>query len=646
MGDKSEQNADLLTKHAFENDVDTFVRETLQNANDAGINDSEEPVEVHYRFTRLEGSALRQYLETLQFNPDDGRGLFEHLHAASGDEDDRQLERYLEHLQEEGEMLVLSVEDRNTEGLPGSETEDGTNYTALVRDMGRSNKEQTEGGSHGVGKTVFWAFSGLSTVLFSSVPHEQETDGEPPRFVGRTLLPDHRDNGGQLFSGNGWFGAVDPDDPDGRSVSLWDGDGEASALARRLRAHRGTNGAGGPVPGTTATVLGFRDPTNEVGADDTERLPEKFRRTVAKYFWPAIERGDLVVKITGPDADEPNEVEPEQVDEVEPFVRCYRDRFDTVEELGERGDVVAGEIEIEDFPDRANDLEDADETVDSATAAVFARRPGPGSDGERTNEVAVFRGAGMVVSYVDGSTPAAYGNDFHGLLMAGEARGWGTDEGVTDADTDLEELLRTSEPAAHDRWKGYKNTRLESEYARGAKTTVKRLTGDDLSGELRRIVSSGEPEDGEGIDALDEASPTMDTPGRRSGKGRRPTVESPDALDVNLNFDFDRGRWHFDGEVGPTDEEGTSRWEATLEIKTEGEDGNDTGQIEITDIHEFSPGIYDVSDGIADLESDGRGASADVTGESEYIGTFDPYSGRLGRTQIVVEGGVEEVDDS
>ncbi|MFC7233398.1 hypothetical protein ACFQMM_22305 [Saliphagus sp. GCM10025308] len=83
MGDKAEQNADILTKHAFENDVATFVRETLQNANDALNVDADGPVEVHYRFEKLSGQELERFLAELECEPEDDEvDLYDHLRAA------------------------------------------------------------------------------------------------------------------------------------------------------------------------------------------------------------------------------------------------------------------------------------------------------------------------------------------------------------------------------------------------------------------------------------------------------------------------------------------------------------------------------------------------------------------------------------
>lgn len=629
MDDKAEQNADLLTKHAFENDVATFVRETLQNANDARVRDSEDPVRVSYRFDRLSGQELDSFLDNLDWAAEDGDvGLYDHLRAAGEVEDDRQLEEYLDHVENERELLLLTVEDRNTQGLDGSETEDGTNYTALIRDMGRSNKSAGEGGSHGVGKTVLWAFSGTSTVLFNSYPTRNTAGNDPPRFVGRTLLPDHRDDETeQLYSGNGWYGRVDPDDPNGRYVSMWGDD--ASGQAETLRAEHRT----GPMEtGTAATVVGFRDPTSE-GYPDLDELWETFRSEVARYFWPAIENGDLEVSLERADGTT-EQVEPSDVDVVAPFVKCFEERETPDDDLESRGNVVGGGIEF-DLPNKKAG-EDR-ETEPRGYLDVYAKKPSPGDDEHHLNEVAIFRGAGMVVEYVSMSGAASYGSDFYGLLMAGEARGWLGETSV--ADPDVEELLRTSEPAAHDEWKGYKNSRLQSTYERGCATAVHELTRSKLKQCLQNLVASDAGKEGGMIDSMKRKIPKADR-GSSTSKSGGISISSPEAFDLGLDFDYSGGRWTFDGTIQPEADDVES-WTATLSIVTLGEENNETGGLDI-ELASLESGTAEtrLEDGRFVVEVEGSPEPVGVEGQSASFGGVDPYSGRLGKSRLQLEGDV------
>jgi hypothetical protein len=633
MDDKAEQNADLLTKHAFENDVATFVRETLQNANDAKVEDSKEPVEVYYRFKKLTGGELETFLGELNYKPtdDDDVGLHDHLRAAGEVEDDRQLDQYLDHVEKENELLLVSIEDRNTQGLDGLETQDGTNYTALIRDMGRSNKGATEGGSHGVGKTVLWAFSGLSTVFFTSRPVRETDDNQPPRFVGRTLLPDHRDEEtDQLYSGNGWYGRRDPDDPEGRYISMW-GD-EARERAEALHSR---HTASPEETGTTATVVGFRDPTTEEFVD-AERLLETFRRSIAEYFWPAIEQENLEVYIEEPGDDDPNKIDPYDVDTVRPFVNGFRERDSPDDDLDSRGNVVEGQIEF-DLPDKK--IGEDQHTEPKGRVSVYAKSPSPGDDESRLNEVAIFRGAGMVVDYVDVSGAASYGSDFYGLLVAGEARGWG-ERSLEIADEQVEEFLRTSEPAAHDEWKGYKNSRLQSTYEWGCAGIVEDLTGSDLRRCLQNLVTSEVSEEGGMIESMKRKIPRSGS-GASETSSSSPSVRSSDAFDVSIDFGYRDESWEFSSSIEPHAADFES-WRVTVEIITLGEEDNETGRIDIENIDKQT-GEADVTieDGIAVIEGNSTERNIEIEGRSVSFGDFDPYSGRLGKSRLQIDGEVE-----
>lgn len=166
---KNSRQGDIPTKHAFDADVETFVREVLQNANEAGPVDEGEPVRVTSRFRQLTaGDGLEEFNSAFRWDEQ----FRTHLEGAATEEQDVSIRQFLEN--DTDELILLTIEDENTEGLSGAEDADESNYTALVRDMHRSNKDDTQGGSHGVGGTVLWAFSGVSTVLFTSTPEEPE----------------------------------------------------------------------------------------------------------------------------------------------------------------------------------------------------------------------------------------------------------------------------------------------------------------------------------------------------------------------------------------------------------------------------------------------------------------------------------------
>lgn len=614
------RQGDIPTQHALEEDIETFVRETLQNANDAGIPD-ERPVQVYFRFSRLTGDDLDSFKDALRWQQ-----LVGHLEGASGGDHSLRLEQFLDYLEDEDELLTLTVEDRNTMGLTGSETEDRSNYTALVRDMQVSYKEDTAGGSEGVGKTVLWAFSGISTVLFTSVP--EDTDGrDPPRLVGRTVLPDHRKNG-DLCEGLGWFGVNDSLEEElERPASAWGGEADALAKALNIDSYDPDR------TGTSSTIVGFCSPLADV-RPDLDEVVEEIEQAAIKYFWPAIDYGQLSVSIETPEDDEPREISTSTLDEIQPFRRAFDGQFDPHDELGAPGNTVVSTIDFE-----PADKRDGAET-EAGEVNLVTRIPMPSDSPKLVNHVAMFRGAGMVVDYRDMSGSVS-GNDFHGVLQVGNARAW-PDE-PTDADRDIERFLRTAEPAAHTDWQSTSKLTKQYKQGRGYRSKVKQLKGQKLRDALNQLVSTEDDSAGEPIPSISRHLPIGDS---GSGGGTR-SPSTPDVFDWDTDVWFTGDNWEFEGEIEPEVDE-YSGWTATVSLTRLGEDNSKTDPLSVASIESSHPEVsHDIVDdddgntGTISCEKDpGR---ITFEGESESIGTSDPFSGLVGKLRLEITGEVVEV---
>lgn len=626
LDQKEARQGDIPTKHAFDADVETFVREVLQNANDAGPVNNDEPVQVTFRFEHLEAdNGLERFREAFrwedQFRP--------HLEAAAEEEQDLSLRQFIEN--ETEDLVLLTIEDHNTQGLSGAEDADESNYTALVRDMHRSNKDETQGGSHGVGGTVLWAFSGISTVLFTSQPVD-ERDGPPPRFVGRSYLPDHvvEDN---LHKGYGWFGQPAPDRR-GRHVSVW---GEkATAVSERLSADRPE------TIGTSLTVVGFREPgESQPTGDAMEEMIERIQTAAVKNFWPAIRRHQLEVYVEGPNDEDPRPADLTTVKSVKPFVEAYEHLYDEESSLGEPGG-TANERLTFDFPDRS----DGTSTPDEGDVSLAVRTAGPGDEARR-NQVAVFRGAGMVVQYVNMDDVAKYGSDFHAVLACGEARTeLGADPSFVDGH--VEHLLRAAEPAAHNKWTG--TPRLKNQYSGRRVGTVKDLQGGLLRDKLRALVAESDDDEGERLESFERLFPV--DAGGSGGGGGGGGVSTPGPLQRTLNeFVFKGDHWSCDVslsvEGGEEDDDGGAGdpWTARVWLTQLFESGGDGERLPIVDA-DLSDGsvnadVYVDEDGVLIVEADGPG-KVRVKCDSETSGPPDPTSGRTARTgvrhELVKEG--------
>lgn len=617
LGRGATRQGDIPTKHALDESTKTFVREVLQNANDAGLDG--ECVEVIFDFELLTGEELREFKNLLQWE-----ALVEdHLRPAGEESSDLGVDRYLRQVDERDELLLLTVEDRNTEGLTGSEDAENSNYTALVRDILRSHKEdETAGGSHGVGKTVLWAFSGVSTVLFNSVPVDDgdTAGGDPPRLVGRSILPDHVAPDGTLYSGNGWFGIEAEDEGIERHVSMWSD--EAAEFASRL-------GVGRPrIQGTSATVVGFRDPSGEFDTDvDADVLAAEFERAAIRWFWPAMLENDLAVYIDGPGDDPLHEVEPDALPEVRPFVECYRKGREAPSTFDAPGTVARRDIPWE-IPDEADGTPTEDGEV-----TLLVRAQAPADSEERVNEVATFRGARMVVEYLDKTDLSKYGTNFYAVLIGGEARdSFGVDIGR--ADRGIEEFLRAAEPAAHDEWKDSKNRRLRSRYKQGWGKALKRLKGELLEGELDDLVGrDDDPTDGrlERLSALMPRTSVGEGPSDGAGDDPFEWIDGPHVF-------FDGDRWEFTGSVEATDPDHDG-WTATIDLKRRGDEGTSAGDLAIASFD--ASGIdWTVDDGAVSIDVGGGVGEISFEGHSSELESLDPYSGEYGRVELRFVGDV------
>ena len=618
LDQKDSRQGDIPTKHAFDADLETFVREVLQNANDAGPVDEDETIDVTFRFSRYEaGDGLEDFKEAFHWEDQ----LAPRLEAAAEEEQDLSLHQFLEN--ESEELVVLTIEDENTEGLSGAEDADESNYTALVRDMHRSNKDEAEGGSHGVGGTVLWAFSGISTVLFTSNPVENG-DRVPPRFVGRSYLPDHVMDD-ELYKGYGWFGVDDPADRDGRYISAWGEEAERAAGA--------FGSSRSESVGTSLSVVGFREPgESQPTGDAMEETIEEIQRAAVENFWPAIRRQQLRVYVEGPEDEEPRPADFETVESANPFLEAYEDLYAGDDSLESLGDTASKTISF-DFPDRS----DGTDTPDQGEATLAVRTAGPSEERLR-NCVAVFRGAGMVVQYVNMDDIAKYGPDFHAVLACGQAR-TEIGEDPSFVDGHVERLLRTAEPAAHNEWTG--TPRLKNEYTGRRVGTVEDLQAGVLRDELRELVSGSEDDSGERLESFEKLFPVSASRGG-SGGGGSPSTPGPLVRDLN-EFAFQDDHWEFEVSIerrGRDDE-----WAARVWLTQIFESGSDGEALPIGDVLELDDSAEATcridEEGAVIVEASGPG-EVTIRCSSVSTGAPDPTSGRTARTGVrheLVEAG-------
>lgn len=167
--------------------VASLVREVTQNSGDAWAENENEPVQVHFRFGKLEAGRFADHVD----------GLSEHLETFSD----------LRAVLETKTVPYLTVEDFGTTGLKGSYdlSVDGTDsdYVAFWRRYGEPSKSGNKGGRHGLGKSTMSDASKLR--LFYGVTVREEDPARHVLLQGQISLRPHR-SGGKVYGSYGlWY---------------------------------------------------------------------------------------------------------------------------------------------------------------------------------------------------------------------------------------------------------------------------------------------------------------------------------------------------------------------------------------------------------------------------------------------------------
>lgn len=595
------------TKHAVDHDTETFVREVLQNANDQGL-DNGNPVEVTFRFVTLSGEDRREFLDALRWDSE----LADRIATISEADRGRGYRRFFDRLEDpDAELRLLIVEDRNTTGLTG-EWEEDSNFAALVRDeLYSSKQEDTAGGSYGLGKSVLWTFSSASTVVFNSHPISCRSEQRAgPRLIGRTKLPTHEQYG-STYQGAGWLCRPEETEEGPRPESLWGA--EAERLAERLHVSRPR------TSGTSAMVIGYRDPTRD-SRPDLEDLADEFLEASVKYFWPAITRGDLRVSVETPE--EEREADVHAVPAIRPFVECYEDRYTDGETLDSPGDVAGLDIPVN-LPKRA----DGSETPDGQVR-LAARLASPVDEDTYLNRVALFRGAGMVVKYFDQNRVAFGDRNFFGVLACGEAR----TNRPTESDEEVDRFLRFAEPPEHDEWESTEN--LRDEYQRGFRKAIDEMF-DTLRDGLRHLVARSNYTDNTLSNKVRKRFPI------HGGVSRRANVASPTRVfEIESSSSFRGDHWTFSGRVSP--EEEFAKWTAEVSLTGIGEDGTKQDEVPIETVTADSDDVtVHVEDGTARIVAGSDARDVEFSGRSYEVGSGAFFSGDVGETQLEIKAELE-----
>jgi hypothetical protein len=443
---------------AFQMSVDTLVRETIQNSNDQRLHNK---IRVEFVVEEHIGSSADKLLTLLGWHS----GLRDHLQAiAEGDS----------HLRARAQMAIsaanikkiqtLTIRDLEARGLEGEEDGQSGNFAMLCRHVlvTDAEKKKLRGGAFGIGKSVLWAFSDASTVLFSSLPKERGSNGKTekvgePRFFGRAYLVSHEIGSPKKWhNGDGHFGENVITNSHDWVKSLR---GDATKI---LVQNTGLD-RDWKSPGTSILIPFFSNPrVDDVPTQD--ELIKQIREATQMWFWPSLQSGILEVSVGYREKGLESLENVSMPEWAKLHARALIDGISS-----EKIDTEGGSARIQlgmKIPKRTSSP--IRPAQDSGVVDIHVTRLTEDESNHVPEKVlgsiAMVRGAQMVVEYFKGSIPTLLPM-FVGVAKAGEYRG------ATEEDKDVEMFLRDAEPPAHDRW-DKSSEKIGVNYARGGHTQI------------------------------------------------------------------------------------------------------------------------------------------------------------------------------
>jgi len=537
--------------YVFQSNLDTFVREVLQNSLDQ--KEGSGLVSVEFSFHTLTGQRKEQLLQEVNWND-----LSPHLEGASrGDSIAAKESAIALAGLNAGPLDVLCIKDSGTKGLAGGETERGSNFTALCKNtLDTTEARPHRGGSYGLGKAVLWSFSSLSTVLFCSRIESEQDHGL--RYFGKTELPYHETSDADDWDGRGFFGKTIVGDKGPRAESLWDSEAEAKA-SETLLSRSPSDGHG-----TSILILGFDEPLEEERRE-LKDVAEQVVESASRWFWPSLCTINPTLAVEAVVFHNEKEMYRQKAGvtpEVAPFVAVY-DAMDTVDRVGSPGQVAIKTLSL--LIPKRNLKDGAIKDEVGAELSLKVGRPMAGGESkEFPNRVALIRGAGMVVEYRRPTRGPIDDGSFNAVLLAGLRHG------DSETDGDLEEFLRTAEPPSHREWTATQKVRVE--YLRGSKSRLDTLFRDidngisELCEEPRSATTDGPA----------ELARLFPLGGRGGGPVGGQSKFRVTQLQAQLDEDL---TWSFSGHVTRHDSEGP--WICDIKLWMDAETGR--GEILVID---------------------------------------------------------------
>jgi len=543
-----------VNAYAFKINLDTLVRESVQNINDQRVGDT---VSAEFLLQTCTGSDLKKLLSIIGWDD----GLSKHLSAISTARNhiSPRARRALKSV-EKGSVRVLTIRDYGAHGLGGPEDGDEGNFVQLCRHelVTDESTKKVRGGAFGLGKSVLWAFSDASTVLFSSMPTPSKgpkVKTEEARFFGRSYLVSHKLGGGpsgKWHQGDGHLGELRREGAGVEWIVSVRGQAAIDHVKNTSLERDWT------MTGTSIMVPFFDDPGLEIEQSD-EAVTEGIARAIQLWFWPSLAEGFLTANV-GIRSKSTEKLEAVSLPQWAGLYVRALEQGRGIDKVLDDGGSAQGKLTI-DVKKRIEEPKLA-RTGANALLAVTRLTDDESEDSkipkEIRNSVALIRGARMVVEYFRRSLPGLL-PDFVGVLKAGEALG------STQSDIALDALLRDSEPPAHDRWDPAFE-KVRNNYERGAKAELQTFL-ETIGQRSRDLLGMKSVDAGQKPRELAE----MLSGGQSGGpKSREETFEvsskdidrtDPSRVRARLKIQRNKGvvRWKSAIRVGVLDEQGTLR---------------------------------------------------------------------------------------
>jgi len=271
-----EQNSDPLEGEFFtgRDSVDRLVRETKQNSLDESLNGQRVKVRIAiHRDDPLDMSRARAYFG----------GLIPHMEVTPGINDD-----LVGLLRDSDSVPFMTIEDFGTNGLIGDvnqfndwqgQSAEGNNFYWFFRNIGRTGKGGTDGGSWGVGKWVIPDTSKINSFFAYSV----RAASNDVVLMGQSILKKHTiedGEGAHRYAPYGFFAV----DQDGLQLPIFDANFQRQFREDFQLSRSNETGLSLVIPFPEDEIIGV----------------DILRSVLRYYFWPILS-GDLEVEIEDAD---------------------------------------------------------------------------------------------------------------------------------------------------------------------------------------------------------------------------------------------------------------------------------------------------------------------------------------------------------